>query len=313
MNGLIAKLHDAHDEYFNSVEDTVESKNAAKWFEIHDSDIFKFKQILCEYMSKAKCQIYEMKSITSKGSHRSSQISGCSRRSDSSTISPKSRLIEARAKVAKLEVEAKYLKETQALRMASKELKLKKVLAEAKKVEQIHEQASNDDTLPMPASILAPNNRNVSFNHPIPTATSSAPIQGSINEISTNVSAMFGSHYHTIPTVTSSASLEAAYNTVASSTNFVCIPYGFTSHGNSNLRATQKVINTIPSNLIAVSSLPTPIISTRTQSAGRVNFIYLKGWMYLEALNQKNLGRSYWFNFIACRMPQQLGMDSART
>ena len=267
LNGLIAKLHDAHDEYLNSLEDTVETRNAAKWFEVHDNDIFKFKQILCEYISKAKCQIYEMKSITSKGSRRSSQNSGRSRRSDSSTISSKSRLIEARAKVAELEVEAKYLKETQALRMASEELKLKKVLAQAKKAEQIYEQASNDDTLPMPASVLEPNNRNVSFNRPVPTDTSSAPIPGSINENSTNVSAMFGSHYRTIPTVTSSASLEAAYNTIASSANFVRTPYGFTSHGNSNLRATQEVINTTPSNLIAVSSLPTPIISTRTQSA----------------------------------------------
>ncbi len=45
LNGLIAKLHDARDEYFNSLEDTVETKNTAKWFEIHDNDIFKFKQI----------------------------------------------------------------------------------------------------------------------------------------------------------------------------------------------------------------------------------------------------------------------------
>ncbi len=104
------KLHDVHDEYFNSLEHTVGTNNAAKWFEIHDNDIFKFKHILCEYISKDKCQIYEMKSITSKGS------SGSSRRSDSSTISSKSRLIEARAKVAELEVEAKYLNETQALR-----------------------------------------------------------------------------------------------------------------------------------------------------------------------------------------------------
>ena len=63
--------------------------------------------------------------------------------------------------------------------------------------------------------------------------------------------------------ITSSASLEAAYNTVAASTNFV----QFTSYGNSNLRATPEVINTTPSSLISVSSLPTPIISTRTQPA----------------------------------------------
>ncbi len=63
----------------------------------------------------------------------------------------RSRLIEAWAKLAEVEVEAKYLKETQALRMASEELKLKKVLPQAKKAEQIYGQASNDDTLPMPA------------------------------------------------------------------------------------------------------------------------------------------------------------------
>ena len=61
----------------------------------------------------------------------------------------------------------------------------------------------------MPAPLLGPSNRNVSFNHPVPADTCSAPIQGSTNETSTNVSARFGAHYYTIPAVTSSASLEA--------------------------------------------------------------------------------------------------------
>jgi hypothetical protein len=214
-------------------------------------------------MSRTKEQVYEMKSTTSKGSRRSSQNS---RRSDFSTISSKSRWIEAQAKVAELEVEAKYLKDTQALRMASEELKVKKVLAQAKKAEQIYEQASNDDTQRMPAPLLGPSNRNVSFNHPVPADTSSAPIQGSTNETSTNISARFGIHHCIIPAVTRSASLETAHNTVAASGNFVHTPYGLTIHENSNVRTTQG-INTTPSTLISVSSLSTPIVSTGTQSA----------------------------------------------
>ena len=68
FNELVVKLHDAHDEYLNFSSDIDQiSIIVRQWFEAHESDIFSFKQILCEYMSKAKCVVHEMKSIASMG------------------------------------------------------------------------------------------------------------------------------------------------------------------------------------------------------------------------------------------------------
>lgn len=72
-------------------------------------------------------------------------------------MSSKSQLLEAWAKIAELEVEAKFLKETQAIKMASEEVKLKKVLAQAKKTEQIDEQASNKEISPFEKFTFVPN------------------------------------------------------------------------------------------------------------------------------------------------------------
>ncbi|CAB3979777.1 Hypothetical predicted protein [Paramuricea clavata] len=89
LNGLVSKLHDAHDAYLNHLGDTDETRVAVEWFEIRDGDIFRFKRFLCEYMSQAKCLKHELNSTTTKGSSRSSKGSKCSKNSSSSTVSYK--------------------------------------------------------------------------------------------------------------------------------------------------------------------------------------------------------------------------------
>jgi hypothetical protein len=165
-------------------------------------------------------------------------------------VSAKSRLIEARAKVAELEVESMYLKETQALKIASEELELKKVLAQARKAEQIYEQASNDDILPIPTSELGTNNSNITFDHPVPTYTSFPPIQRTVSETSTNV--------NTVHTITSSAK-------VGTTISGDYISQGLTCPTSVNPRANHEVIGGTPSTLTFVSNLATP----STQSSER--------------------------------------------
>ena len=62
-----------------------------------------------------------------------------------SSLSSKSKLIKAKTRVAALEVEAAFLKEKQALKMAEEQLELKKSLAKAKEEERIYEQMSNEE------------------------------------------------------------------------------------------------------------------------------------------------------------------------
>ena len=71
-------------------------------------------------------------SMKSKSSRRS-------RHSLSSVTSAKLKLVEAKAKAATLEVKASFLKEKQALRMATEELELRRQIAEAKAEENTYE------------------------------------------------------------------------------------------------------------------------------------------------------------------------------
>ena len=69
-----------------------------------------------------------------------SKSSSHSRSSPFSTSSAKLKFIEAKAKAAKLKVRANFLKEKQALRMASEELELRREIVEAKAEEKTYEQ-----------------------------------------------------------------------------------------------------------------------------------------------------------------------------
>ena len=141
LNNMLVDLQAAHDNYVDSLENESDSEIANRWYEEHDADVFKFKQSVCNYLSQAKGQLAELNSVVSNRTHRSRK-SNHSRCSNVSTSS-KSKLIEAKTRVATLEVEAAFLKEKQAIKMAEEELELKKSIAKAKREEMIYEQMNN--------------------------------------------------------------------------------------------------------------------------------------------------------------------------
>lgn len=96
--------------------------------------MFIFKQSVIAFLNQAKKQHDdEIGSIKSR-------LSGRSKRSLTSSSSSKSKLMEAKAKAAALEIKAAFLKERQALRMASEELELRQEIAQAKIEEKVYEQ-----------------------------------------------------------------------------------------------------------------------------------------------------------------------------
>ena len=106
--------------YLNALDDESEIELARQWYDTRDKDVFRSKQRINDYLHKAKklrSGLHDTSSVKSKSS-RHSNGSHCS------SSSAKIRLIEAKAKAAALEVEARFLKEKQALRMATEELEL---------------------------------------------------------------------------------------------------------------------------------------------------------------------------------------------
>ena len=115
--------------------------------------MFKFKQSVCEYLSKAKeLQSAELNSAASNKSHRSRK-SNHSGRSNLSSLSSNWKLIKAKTRVAALAVEAAFLKERQALKMVEEILELRKNLAKAKKEERIFEQMNNEELVSTPTCL----------------------------------------------------------------------------------------------------------------------------------------------------------------
>ena len=140
LNKLLVEPQLAQDNFLEVLENESDIASANSWYEVHDGDVFKFKQSVCEYLSKVKdLQSAELISAASNKSHRSrkSKHSGHSRLS---SLSSHSKLIKAKSKVAALEVEAAFLKEKQALKMAEEQLEVRKSLAKAKEEETIFEQ-----------------------------------------------------------------------------------------------------------------------------------------------------------------------------
>jgi len=62
-------------------------------------------------------------------------------------------LIEAKTRVAALQVEVAFLKEMQALKIAEKQLEMMKSLAEAKGEERIYEQMNNEELFSTPTCV----------------------------------------------------------------------------------------------------------------------------------------------------------------
>ena len=153
LNNLLAELQVAQDNFLEVLENDSDIASANSWYEVHDGDVFKFKQSVYEYMSKAKeLQSAELNSAASNQSHRSKK-SNHSGRSNLSSLSSKSKLIKAKTRVAALEVEAAFLKEKQALKMAEEQLELKKSLAKAKEEERIYEQMNNEELVSIPTCL----------------------------------------------------------------------------------------------------------------------------------------------------------------
>ena len=118
LNNLLVELHVAQDNFLKVLENESDIASANSWYEVHDGDVFKFKQSVCEYLSNAKeFQSAELSSAAANKSHgsRTSKHSGCS---NLSSLSSHSKLRKAKSKVAALEVEAAFLKEKQPLKMA---------------------------------------------------------------------------------------------------------------------------------------------------------------------------------------------------
>jgi len=89
-------------------------------------------QSVIEFLNQAKKQ-HNDDDISSVRSRLSSRY----KRSATSLCSSKTKLMEAKARAAALEVKAVFLKERQALRMASKELELRQENAQAKVEEKL--------------------------------------------------------------------------------------------------------------------------------------------------------------------------------
>ena len=120
--------------YSNALDNESEIVLARHWYNTHDEDVFRSKQKINDYLHEAKkllSGLHDTGSVKSKSSRHS-------KGSHSSSSCAKLRLIEARAKAAALHVEAGFLKEKQALRMATEELVLRQKIAEAKAGEKTY-------------------------------------------------------------------------------------------------------------------------------------------------------------------------------
>ena len=135
LDELFAMMHGISQNYLLELDDDDEIRQATEWFDIHDKEVFTFKQSIVDYLHEAKEHLKEefsRSSVKSKYSHSS--------RSYASGSSNRSQLIQAKAKTASLEAKAAFLKESQALKMAAEELELKRMIAQAKAEEKVYEQ-----------------------------------------------------------------------------------------------------------------------------------------------------------------------------
>ena len=123
LDELFIKLQEAHERHANALTDEHEIEEAREWFGTHDKDVFTLKQSVIEFLNQAKKQ-HNDDDISSVRSRLSSR----SKRSATSSCSSKTKLMEAKAKAAALEVKAVFLKERQALTWLVKSLSLDRKL-----------------------------------------------------------------------------------------------------------------------------------------------------------------------------------------
>ena len=143
LDQLFVKMQEVHDMYLSALDDESEIELARQWYDARDMDVLRSKQRINDYLHDAKklrSGLHDTNSVKSKSSRHS-------RGSHSSSSSTKLRLIEAKARAAALEVEARFLKEKQALRMASEELELRQKIAEAKAEERTYEEFDEEQNI----------------------------------------------------------------------------------------------------------------------------------------------------------------------
>jgi hypothetical protein len=140
MDELFAIMHGISQNYLLELDDDDEIRQTTEWFDIHDKEVFTFKQSIVDYLHEAKGHLKEefsRSSVKSKYSHSS--------RSYASGFFNRSQLIQTKAKTALLAVEAAYLKGIQALKMAAEVLELKRMIAQAKGEENVYKQFEHEE------------------------------------------------------------------------------------------------------------------------------------------------------------------------
>ena len=143
LDQLFVKVQEAHDAYLKALDDDDEIKLALEWFGTRDKDVLQLKQRIIGFLDdadKLRGGLRDTHSVKSKSSRRS-------RHSLSSVTSARLKLIEAKAKAAALEVKASFLKEKQALKMATEELELRQQIAEAKAEEKTYEKFEEEQNI----------------------------------------------------------------------------------------------------------------------------------------------------------------------
>ena len=136
-------MQEAHDAYLKALDDDDEIKLALEWFGTRDKDVLQLKQRTIGFLDdadKPRGGLRDTHSVKSKSSRRS-------RHSLSSVTSARLKLIEGKAKAAALEVKASFLKEKQALKMATEELELRQQIAEAKAEEKTYEKFEEEKNI----------------------------------------------------------------------------------------------------------------------------------------------------------------------
>ena len=142
LDQLFVKMQVAQDMYLSALDDESEIELARQWYDIRDKDVFRSKQRINDYLLEAR----KLRS----GLHDTSSVksqSSCHSKGSHSSSSAKLRLIEAKAIAAVLEVEARFLKEKQGLRMAGEELELRQKIAEAKAEERTCEEFDEEQNI----------------------------------------------------------------------------------------------------------------------------------------------------------------------
>ena len=54
LDELFALMYGTNQDYLKALDDDDEISQATKWFDIHDKDVFTFKQTVVNYLHKAK-------------------------------------------------------------------------------------------------------------------------------------------------------------------------------------------------------------------------------------------------------------------